>query len=143
MADNKIKLSGVEYERYRHKMELVGGIDPYSLDLKSMSKDPSKLPPVEDSDIQWYFVHTKSAYTYKEYKAQKALESHNQVTAGWVSDVCSHEAGDNVIVRGKVCIIIYIFISYRLPWLYGTPSEGGFHDLFRFDCYATIQELHE
>ena len=107
MADSNLKLSGVEYERYKHKMELVGGIDHYSLDLKTMSKDPSKLHPVEDTYIQWYFVQTKSAYTYKEYKAKKALESHNQVAACWVSDVCLHEARDNVIVRGKVCIIIH------------------------------------
>ena len=96
-------LEGDSLARYVHKLKLIGDVDPYELNVKSMSSDIKDLPAVLYPDIVNYCLYKKSAFTLSELKSYKSLDAYNQFVSGWVSGVCSKAIGDKIIVRAKVC----------------------------------------
>ena len=77
-------LDKVSRERYEQKLTLVKNVDPY--ELTGWSDDPGILPPVEKDDINEYLVHRTSYYTRQQFKAEKSLGAHNQMTSGWAGE---------------------------------------------------------
>lgn len=101
------KLDPLTLARYRDKLKLIDGIDPYGIRKCDWRADPEGLPDVSYPDIVNYLVHTQSAYTLQDLKAYKSLESYNQFVCGWVKDVghCSTFTTKNVVLTAKVNIL--------------------------------------
>ena len=99
-------MTGDALERYRQKLNIINGQDPYEIDMKDMfdaQHYASHLPEVQYPDSVNYSVFTKSAYTMEEFKCYQSLESFNQFHSGWVSDVSSKEVNGKIVLRAKVC----------------------------------------
>ena len=54
--------------RYKSKLELVNGVDPFLIDAKD-GHMPASLPPVDAGDIWLYLVLQMSYITSKQFKA--------------------------------------------------------------------------
>ncbi len=70
--------------RYRSKLELIGGLDPFTSPL---GEPVDLVPPVEACDLVAYLVLQTSYLTSKQFKARKSLEAYNQFTSGWIKEV--------------------------------------------------------
>jgi len=101
-------------------MRLVGGVDPYEIDVENMSKDPLHLPLIEYGDIYNYLINTSSAYTGQSLKAYKSLDSYNYLISGKVSDILtfvpptSSSSALNIILTAKVCTNVFLIM---IQWL--------------------------
>ena len=89
-------------QRYLAKIQIVDGVDPYSLPNSAWSKEEACFPAVLYPDIVNYVIFNKSFYTIEDMKAWKSLETYNQLTSGWISDVMVFVKNDYHIVRAKV-----------------------------------------
>ena len=94
--------------RYSEKINLIGNIDPYSINEIAKSTDSgvtaSPLPPVDSSDLVSYLVLQTSFVTVKQFKAHKSMETFNQFVCGWVKGVRAWK------VSGKCVVIIAIIL---------------------------------
>ena len=118
MEQYKGSLEGDAVGRYKHKLDLIGGRDPYDFDMQMMDTDARLFPDVQYPDIVNYCVYTKSAYLMQEFKCFKSLESFNQFVSGWVSQLCVRKTEDKIVVRAKVGKFSYIIahlLSLVLP----------------------------
>lgn len=69
------RLSGDVKDRYDKKIRKCGGIDPYSIDPKTLSFEPKDFPQVTIYDITDYMIHSVSSYTkrfFENYKPRKS-----------------------------------------------------------------------
>ena len=73
-------------KRYKEKIAVIGGLDPFSA---ALGKPVDHVPPLEASDIVSYLILQTSFITSKQFKARKSLEAYNQFVCGWVKDVTS------------------------------------------------------
>ena len=100
--------------RYAYKLRLVGGVDPYEIDVEDMSKDPLHLPLIENGDIYNDLINTSSAYTGHSLKAYKLLDSYNYFISGKVSDILtfvppmSSSSALNIVVTAKACTNVFL-----------------------------------
>lgn len=90
-------------ERYRQKISIINGQDPYDVKLSNMIDD---FPNLQWGDIINYLVFGRSAYTLQEFKAFKSLEAYNHFVCGWVKAVEVGKINGWSVIRGKVCIFI-------------------------------------
>ena len=91
--------------RYRSKLQLIGGLDPFSSPL---GEPVDVVPPVEACDLVAYLVLQTSFLTSKQFKARKSLEAYNQFVCGWVKEVKVWDIAnyDKYLVKGKVSCCI-------------------------------------
>ena len=95
-ADN---LSNEAKTRYREKIGVIGGLDPFG----GCPGEPCKeFPPVEASDLVAYLVLQTNFITAKQFKAYKSLEAYNQFVCGWVKDVYSWKIAGQFVTTGQV-----------------------------------------
>ena len=92
-------LDALTKQRYLAKIQIVDGVDPYSLPNSAWSKEEACFPAVSYPDIVKYLIFNKSFYTMEDMKAWKSLEAYNQLTSGWISDVMVFVKNDYHIVR--------------------------------------------
>ena len=93
------KLTGSEKQRYKAKISLINGLDPF---LGPLGESTDAIPPIEASDLVSYLVLQTSFVTAKEFKAYKALESYNQFVCGWVKEVRTWMKGEKYLITGSV-----------------------------------------
>ena len=67
--------------RYEEKIQLIGGLDPYSSNL---GRESDHIPPVDAADMLSYLVLQTSYLTSQQFKARKSLEAYNQLFSGWL-----------------------------------------------------------
>ena len=67
-------LSEETKKRYKDKVSMIGGLDPY---LGSLGECADTTPPVEASDLVPYVVLQTIFLTAEQFKAHKGLESYN------------------------------------------------------------------
>ena len=93
--------------RYRSKLELIGGIDPFSSPLGEPVDD---VPPVESCDLVAYLVLQTSFLTIKQFKARKSLEAYNQFVCGWIKEVKVWDIANygKYLVKGRISTLFYI-----------------------------------
>ena len=95
--------------RYRSKLELIGGLDPF---YSSLGEPSDTVPPVEACDLVAYLVLQTSFITNKQFKARKSLEAYNQFVSGWIKEVKVWEITDSrkFVVKGRVSWQVAIII---------------------------------
>ena len=86
--------------RYREKLEVIGGYDPFLSGRIGELVD--RLPDVESSDLVSYLVLQTSFIAAKQYKARKGLEAYNQFVCGWVKDVCCRRVCGKYLITSQV-----------------------------------------
>ena len=71
--------------RYKQKVKLCGGLDPYTLKTKECDKE-ANFYPVCEYDIWNYLVLKTSHYSGDQMKAYKSMGAHNFFTSGHVHE---------------------------------------------------------
>ena len=94
-------LSEEAKKRYKDKISMIGGLDPY---LGSLGECADTTPPVEASDLVSYLVLQTSFLTAEQFKAHKGLESYNQFVSGWVKEVKTWKRGEKFLTTGHVSL---------------------------------------
>ncbi len=74
-------------KRYKEKIVLCEGIDPYKIVKNEFSQNYEDLPTVNYFDLCNYFVYAKSVYTQQEMMAHKSLEAYKLFENGWVKSI--------------------------------------------------------
>ncbi|KAM9355584.1 uncharacterized protein KZ484_013676 [Pholidichthys leucotaenia] len=97
------QLDPAEEQRYQQKLGLIGGKDPYEIDVESWSSDPDLLPELTYPDIVNYLVFFPSPYTPDDLKGYKSLDAYQQFVGGWVGEVLAVVLGNIHVVSAKVC----------------------------------------
>ena len=93
-------LSEEAKERYKKKLEIINGLDPFN--ASAIGELADCLPPLVAADIVSYLVLQTSFLTARQFKARKGLEAYNQFVNGWVKDVCSRKVAGKHVVTGRV-----------------------------------------
>ena len=88
--------------RYKEKIYVIGGQDPYEIPAESMSKDAEILPSISYPDIVNYLIFSPSPFTKDELKAYKGLEAYKQYVDGYVREIATLVHGDHCLVKAKV-----------------------------------------
>lgn len=99
MLSSKTKtLSSEDLERYREKIAIVGGKDPYTF-----AYDAKVLPLCVDYDVVLtYLLNTLSFRTGEPVKNHKSLEASKSFERGFVKEVKGRKCGSVFAVFGKV-----------------------------------------
>lgn len=105
-------LPNVAQARYIQKISFFA-FDPYT-EIVSFNDSDKELPPISLIDIYNYFVLKTSAYTSKQLKAYKSLESYNFFISGWITKVEAVKFQQSTVVRGEVSIFSLIFVVFHL-----------------------------
>lgn len=90
-------------KRYKEKISVINGIDPYSLDPKTASSSIDDFPKCNLWCIGNYLVNKTSHYTHEDFNAYKSLQAYTQFACGWVRDVFVYKINTWHVVVGKVC----------------------------------------
>ena len=94
-------LQGKVKERYLQKIELINGLDPYSIKKKDWtSTKVDDYLSVTYPDIVNYLIFSPSPYSSDDLKSYKSLDAYNQFQESWVSDVKVRMAKDDTAVVG-------------------------------------------
>lgn len=102
-------LSGDVKERYDEKIRKCG-CDPYAIQKKELSENPSDFPEITILDIGEYLVHSVSSFTKKKFSAYKSTEAYKYFESGFVLNVGSKKNNKYAILKGKVSFIcIYLY----------------------------------
>lgn len=97
-------------DRYMKKVQLCGGIDPYTINIKKEgARDTNLLPKIDLEVISEYLLEERSWYTGEKFNAKKSMEAVNIFQSGWILDVVLKEIDPNkILVIGQV-IILYLY----------------------------------
>ena len=110
MLDDKSK------RRYKVKINIIEGYDPYQVRKEELSGNISKFPPVANSDIVNYFLFSLSLLIEEELKAYKKV---------WSSAIRSYQDGSRK--QKQNCL-------EKLPWL----LDESVPNLFPSSCFFSI-----
>ena len=80
--------------RYREKIAIIGGVDPFSGSIGVLCE---RMPPVESIDIVSYLVLRTSFVTAEQLKAQKGQEAQNQFLNCCVKELKTKQLLENVL----------------------------------------------
>jgi len=89
--------------RYKEKISLIGGVDPFT---DSLGDSTSAVPPINASDLVSYLVLQTSFLTAKQFKAHKSLESYNQ----FVKEVHTWKKTGKFLTTAHVCITLLFWL---------------------------------
>ncbi|XP_077506935.1 uncharacterized protein LOC144116122 [Amblyomma americanum] len=92
------ELVGPTRARYESKVEMCGGVDPYTLRVGTDSApDADLLPSTTHVYIINYLVLSTSYVSHEQMRAYKSLEAHNHFTSGRLKSVTAIECHRMVI----------------------------------------------
>lgn len=89
-------------DRYKNKISIINGIDPYSLDSKTALTSVEEFPKCNLWCIGDYLVNKTSHYTHEDFNAYKSLQAYKQFACGWVREVFAYKINTWLVVVGKV-----------------------------------------
>ena len=92
--------------RYKEKVNVIGGIDPFQ--PGNIGELDDRLPDIEASDLVSYLVLQTSFMTAKQFKARKGLEAYNQFVSGWVKDVCNRKICGKYLISARVSYMLIV-----------------------------------
>ena len=96
-------LQGKAKEKHLQKIELINGLDQYSIKKEDWtSTKVDDYPSVTYPDIVNYLIFSPSPYSSDDLKSYKSLDAYNQVQEGRISDVKVKMAKDDVAVVGAM-----------------------------------------
>ena len=102
-------LSNEAKARYRGKIVIIGGLDPFK---RGLGEPCIVVPPVDASDLVAYLVLQTNFITTNQFKARKSLEAYNQFVCGWVRAVCSWKVAEKFAMTGCVSLCACCMIAY-------------------------------
>lgn len=88
--------------RYDIKIEPLGGIDPYTINEKSLSVDRSDFPEITLLDIGNYMIHSVSSFTKRSFKAYKSMDGYKFFESGNVLSLGAKRTENKALLKGKV-----------------------------------------
>jgi len=95
--------------RYKDKIALINGIDPFG---KIVGGEVfSGIIPIDSCDVVSYLVLQTSFMTLEQFKARKGLEAYNQFVSGWIKDVSTVKIAGKYLTTGRVSVVSTHFIS--------------------------------
>ncbi|KAJ8910241.1 hypothetical protein NQ315_002565 [Exocentrus adspersus] len=89
-------------KRYKQKLDIINGVDPFCLSDEMFSYNVKNFPKVTNMDIIAYLVLSKSYYTKQQMKAYKSLEAYKYFEAGFVSKCRCCKVGDYFVSAADV-----------------------------------------
>lgn len=92
--------------RYKDKISLINGIDPFLSDCCSKLLESESFPPVDSCDLLSYLVLKTSFLTLEQFRARKGLDAYNQFVSGWVKEIKTWNVSDKYLTVGRVSVII-------------------------------------
>ena len=100
-------LYGEALARYKKKLELIDGVDPYQINKKDWSSDEEKLPAISYPDLLSYLLFTPSPYSKEDLKAIKSTEAYNQFLNGFVREVnvFTVQQNDKIPDEDQICCV--------------------------------------
>jgi hypothetical protein len=99
-------LDSVSLQRYKEKIQMCGGVDPFGLLSPAMSSDPAHFPDIKRDNIVKYF--NKCCHVSGEQlNVQRGIQSYELAVVGYVSPIESFfiDASKLFIVRGQVYFV--------------------------------------
>ena len=97
-------------ERYREKLQLIGGQDPYELPRNEWKDDVDLWPEITYVDVGMYLLFAPSPYTREELRNYKSMQSYQRFIAGWVREILVKDVADKRVVISKVRLQICHFL---------------------------------
>ena len=88
--------------RYKQKITLIGGVDPFSSDYYISLSESESCPPVDSCDLLSYLVLKTSFLTVEQFRARKGLDAYNQFVSGWVKEIKTWRVLDKYLTTGRV-----------------------------------------
>ena len=88
--------------RYKQKITLINGVDPFSSDYYRGLSESESCPPVDSCDLLSYLVLKTSFLTMEQFMARKGLDAYNQFVSGWVKEIKSWHVSDKYLTVGRV-----------------------------------------
>lgn len=75
--------------RYDEKIKKCGGIDPYTIQEKDLSRDRKDFPEITELDIANHMLYSVSPFTKRSFKNFKSTEAYSYFESGFVLNVGS------------------------------------------------------
>ena len=117
-SDYMGKLDPPTRKRYKEKLKVIGGVDPYCIEGDDRISREATLPDITYLDVVNYLVFSPSPYTTEDMKPYKSLETYNQVLEGWVTKVKVYWHADKVaVIQGQVYKIFLAFTFILLLFI--------------------------
>lgn len=85
------------------KLNLIGGLDPFTLNDSQLSYNVNGIPPITYMDIVAYLL-THSYYTNEQMKTFKSLQAYKYFESGFVIKIGTKIVNDIFVVVGKVSL---------------------------------------
>ena len=90
-------------ERYLEKLKLIGGNDPYEIQLSLWLDDVDLWPSTTYIHVGMYLAFSPSPYTGEDLLNYKSLDCYRRFVAGWVREVLVYVASaDKRVITAKV-----------------------------------------
>ena len=117
-SDYMGKLDPPTRKRYKEKLKVIGGVDPYCIEGDDANSTEATIPDIIYFDVVNYLVFSPSPYTTEDMKPYKSLETYNQVLEGWVTKVKVYWHADKVaVIQGQVYKIFLAFTFILLLFI--------------------------
>ena len=118
VSDYMEKLDPPTRKRYKEKLKVIGGVDPYCIEGDDANSTEATIPDITYFDVVNYLVFSPSPYTTEDMKPYKSLETYNQVLEGWVTKVKVYWHADKVaVIQGQVYKIFLAFTFILLLFI--------------------------
>lgn len=88
--------------RYKDKISLINGLDPFSSDYCSKLVESESYPPLDSCDLLSYLVLKTSFLTLEQFRARKGLDAYNQFVSGWVKEIKTWSVSGKYLTVGRV-----------------------------------------
>ena len=92
----------ISKKRYKNKLQLINGLDPYEIPKRVWKDDVELWPAVTHIHTCMYLIVTPSPYTENKLLNFKSLDCYQKFVKGWVREVFVKSVDDKRIVIGKV-----------------------------------------
>ena len=96
-------------KRYLHKLQVIGGLDPYETEKNEWEDDVDLWPSITYVNLGMYLLVTPSPYSGEDLMNYKSLDCYRNFLSGWVREVLVRCVTDDKdmekrVVTAKVCI---------------------------------------
>lgn len=92
---------------YVAKLAILGGTDPYEVDIKTFTLSLDSVPKVASEAITDFLIFRVSPHTQREIRAYKSLDSFAQFACGWIEQIKAKEINNYICVIGKVRLTFF------------------------------------
>ena len=99
---SRMLVSDASRRRYKDKLELIDGMDPYEVPKSDWKDNVDLWPAVTHVHACMYLILTPSPYSESDMLNYKSLDSYQNFVKGWVRQVLVRTVDNKRIMIGKV-----------------------------------------